>query len=239
MSFYNDSEYPVTNEIAKIHETQINSMGESGTWGTGTQRLAIAKIARVAGYKVGVLEKTSTENLSDNSHLPNAVTNIVKHIAITPKDLDKKFYDKAMNDGISDGEYVEIVGIVSRLTSLDVFARGIGVPLRNLPNAQKKAPTRVRPIEAIKELAWAPTIPNGAEGGELGNNLYGNMPKPYIVRALSMVPDELKAHMELEKVQYSRMDKVLDFSYTHHKGLNRSQVELVAGRISAINECFF
>ena len=65
------------------------------------------------------------------------------------------------------------------------------------------------------------------------------MPKPYIVRALSLVPDELKDHMELEKVQYSQMDKILDFSYTHHKGLNRSQVELVAGRISAINECFF
>ena len=239
MSFYNDSEYPVTNDIEKVHETQINSMGESGTWGTGTQRLAIAKTARVACYEAGVLEKPSTENLSDEILLPDIVSDIVKRIAITPKDLNKKFYDKAINDGISEGEYVEIVGIVSRLTSMDVFARAIGVPLRSLPNAQKKAPTRIRPIEAIKELAWASTIPNGIEGGKLGKKLYGNMPKPYIVRALSMVPDELKMHMELEKVQYSKMDKVLDFSYTHHKGLNRSQIELVAGRISAINECFF
>ena len=65
MSFYNDSEYPVTNDIDKVHETQINSMGESGTWGTGTQRLAIAKTARVACYEAGVREKPSTENLSD------------------------------------------------------------------------------------------------------------------------------------------------------------------------------
>ena len=239
MRFYDDSEYPVSKEIENVHEFQINSMGKSRSWGTGTQRLAIAKEARMAAYEAGVLEKPSDENLSEDIKLPNAVKEIVKQIAITPQSLNKNIYDKTLNEGISEGEYVEIVGIVSRITSLDVFARGIGIPLRNLPNPEKKAPTRTRPKEAIKELAWVPTIPNGPKGGELGKKLYGEMPKPYIVRALSLVPDELKDHMELEKVQYSQMDKILDFSYTHHKGLNRSQVELVAGRISAINECFF
>ena len=143
-----------------VHEFQINSMGKSRSWGTGTQRLAIAKEARIAAYEAGVLEKPSDENLSEDIKLPNAVKEIVKQIAITPQSLNKNIYDKTLNEGISEGEYVEIVGIVSRITSLDVFARGIGIPLRNLPNPEKKAPTRTRPKEAIKELAWVPTIPN-------------------------------------------------------------------------------
>ena len=152
MRFYDDSEYPVSKEIENVHEFQINSMGKSRSWGTGTQRLAIAKEARIAAYEAGVLEKPSDENLSEDIKLPNAVKEIVKQIAITPQSLNKNIYDKTLNEGISEGEYVEIVGIVSRITSLDVFARGIGIPLRNLPNPEKKAPTRTRPKEAIKEF---------------------------------------------------------------------------------------
>ena len=44
---------------------------------------------------------------------------------------------------------------------------------------------------------------------------------------------------ELEEVQYLPLRHILKPNYQHHEGLTRSQVEIVAGRISAINECFF
>ena len=65
------------------------------------------------------------------------------------------------------------------------------------------------------------------------------MPKPYIVRGLSLVPDEMKKHLELEQVQYMPLKHVRDFDHQHHAGLNRVQVEVVAGRVSAINQCFY
>ena len=62
---------------------------------------------------------------------------------------------------------------------------------------------------------------------------------PFIIRALSLVPAETHAHVELEQVQYLPLDRFGDYEYQHHEGLTRPQVEVVAGRVSAINECFY
>jgi hypothetical protein len=65
------------------------------------------------------------------------------------------------------------------------------------------------------------------------------IPMPYIVRAMSLVPDELRAHLELEIAHYTRLDKLFDYQYQHHEGLTRPQTEVVAGRVSALNDCFY
>ncbi len=57
--------------------------------------------------------------------------------------------------------------------------------------------------------------------------------------SLSLVPAELRMHLELEEVQYLPLDRILEYDYQHHEGLSRSQVEIVAGRVSALNDCFF
>ena len=81
---------------------------------------------------------------------------------------------------------------------MDIFARGIGVPLRPLPAPRDGAPSRVRPVAAKKEMAWVPTVPNLPEGGEEAEKLYGKNYHPYIFRSLSLVPDEMQRHVELE-----------------------------------------
>ena len=111
--------------------------------------------------------------------------------------------------------------------------------LRPLPEPGSGSPTRQRPGTAVQELAFVPTIPNGAAGGELGRELYGGVPKPYIIRSLSLVPDEMRRHLEMEQVYYLPLKRIIDYDYQHHEGLSRVQVEVVAGRISAINECFY
>ena len=159
--------------------------------------------------------------------LPDAARKMVRRLAVDPKDLDETSYREAREGGLTDEEYVEIVGLVSRVTDLDIFARGIGVDLRPLSAA------------AVRELAWVPTVPNPPEGGEAADELYGGKPKPYIVRALSLVPGELRRHLELEEVQYLPLHRIFVPDYRHHEGFSRAQVEVVAGRVSALNECFF
>ena len=84
------------------------------------------------------------------------------------------------------------------------------------------------------------TIPNFPEGGLPAKQLFGEKPpKPYIVRGLSLVPDEVTKHMELEKAQYQPLGNIMNFDLRHHKGLSRAQVEVVAGKVSALNECFY
>ncbi len=63
---------------------------------------------------------------------------------------------------------------------------------RPLPAARPGAPSRDRSAAAVRERAWVPTVPSLPEGGAAAEELYVGRPKPYIVRALSPVPGELR-----------------------------------------------
>ena len=239
MTLYDDSDYPVRADLAEIHGSQLERLGAPGTWGIGAQRLAVAAAARKAGYEAGVLEKPEDEGAPVELELPEVASRVAQRVAVAPQEVDQAFYQAALADGLSDAEYTEIVGVVSRLSSFDVFARGIGVTLQPLPEPQPGAPSRERPAAAVIEQAWVPTVPNPPDGGETADALYGGKPKPYIMRALTLVPDEFRAHIALEAIQYIQPDRIVDYAYQHHEGLTRPQVEVVAGRVSALNECFY
>ncbi len=239
MTLYADSQYPVREDLDTIHGNQLDQLADPGTWGTGAQRLAVAREARQACYDAGIQEEPEDTGAPVTVELPEAVRELIRKLAVTPEDFLEESYEEATNSGLSDEEYVEIVGIVSRLTDMDVFARGIGVSLRPLPAARNGQPSRVRPRVARKEMAWVPTVPNLPEGGEEAAEIYGEDYRPYIIRSLSLVPDEMHRHLELEEVQYLPMKSILIKDFQHHEGFTRSQVELIAGRISACNECFY
>lgn len=239
MTLYADSQYPVREDLDAVHAKQLDQLADPGTWGTGAQRLAIAREVRQACYDAGTQEKPEDSGPLSDVELPEAVCALVRKLAVTPKDFLEDSYKEARSGGLSDEEYVEIVGIVSRLTDMDVFARGIGVPLRPLPAARDGQPSRVRPRVAKKEMAWVPTVPNLPEGGEEAAGIYGEDYRPYIIRSLSLVPDEMGRHVELEEVQYLPMNSILIKDFQHHEGFTRAQVELIAGRVSALNECFY
>jgi alkylhydroperoxidase family enzyme len=238
MSFYADSIYPVREDVAAIHASQIKKLGSPGTWGTGMQRLAIVNEARQSGYQAGVLEEPDQPGAIPDMELSAVARRVVHRLAVSPKDMDKDFYDAAIKEGLSDVEYVEIVGLIARFTCFDIFARGIGVPLRPLPAPQPGQPTRDRPATVVLEKAWVPTIPAGPDGGDFGLALFG-LWQPYIMRGLSLVPDEYRAHHDLEEVQYMPSAHFMEFDYQHHEGLTRPQAEIVASRVSALNECFY
>ena len=239
MTLYADSRYKVREDLEAIHAQQLDQLADPGTWGTGAQRLAIAREVRQACYDAGTQEEPEGTGPPSDVELPESVCATVRKLAVAPKDFLEDSYEEARNGGLSDEEYVEIVGIVSRLTDMDVFARGIGVPLRPLPAAREGRPSRHRPRVARKEMAWVPTVPNLPEGGEEAAEIYGEDYRPYIVRSLSLVPDEMRRHLELEEAQYLPMKNVFVADYRHHEGFSRAQVELIAGRVSALNECFY
>lgn len=239
MGHYDDSKYRVRADLDEIHGRQHADLGRPGTWGTSAQRLAVASEAREAGYSAGILERPANNREKPGIALPAELRNVIHLLAADPKEFNEASYQSARSGGLSDDEYVEVVGIVSRVVDMDVFARGIGVALRPLPKALPGSPSRERLAEARKEHAWVPTLPNPPEGGAAADDLYEGKPKPYIIRALSLVPSEMRKHVELEEVQYLPLRHIMDPKYQHHEGFSRAQVEVVAGRVSAINECFY
>ncbi|MFY0612546.1 MAG: hypothetical protein JXQ99_13520 [Hyphomicrobiaceae bacterium] len=237
--FYKSAAFDVREDLAEVHRAQLADLGSPGTWGSGAQRLAVASEVRLAGVEAGVMEAPAGGVPAADVTLPETVRAFIGKLAVSPKDVDEAACDAARSEGLSDEEYVEIVGIVSRVVNLDIFARGIGSPLQPLPTARAGQPSGVRPQAAVREHAIVPTVPNAPEGGHDAEVLYGGKWQPYIMRALSLVPGELSDHLELEEVQYMPMSKVLVPDHQHHNGVTRAQAEVVAGRVSAINECFF
>ena len=62
--------------------------------------------------------------------------------------------------------------------------------------------------------------------------------RPNVLRALSLVPDAVRQLQELSEVHYLPMADVVD-PRARIPSLSRPQMELLAGRVSALNECFY
>ena len=240
MGFYEASKFKVDPSLARHHEEEFETFAAAGTWLTGEERTAIARQARYARCRAGVQEATDAEHESPAADvLPNALLDLVTQIAVAPKDIERSFFERTLAAAISDAEYVETVGVVARLANLDVFARGIGVAMRPLRDPLDGEPSYERPDTAVDEGAWLPTVPSDESGGAAANSVYGGEMMPFIYRALSLVPAEAARVINGGNIQYLPLNKFFDFSYSHHPSLSRPQVETVAGRVSALNECFY
>ncbi len=58
-----------------------------------------------------------------------------------------------------------------------------------------------------------------------------------VLRALSLVPEEVRELRDLSAAQYLSPDQLVDLRAG--RVLDRAQMELLAGRVSALNECFY
>ena len=59
-----------------------------------------------------------------------------------------------------------------------------------------------------------------------------------VIRALSLVPDEVRTLCDLSAVHYLPDDRVRD-PEASQGSLTRPQAELIAAKVSALNECFY
>ena len=76
-------------------------------------------------------------------------------------------------------------------------------------------------------------------GGEEESDLFPG-PMPNVIRAMSLVPDAVRWLNELSAAQYLSVENGQMFDFVRGKGpLDRAQTELIAGRVSAVNECFY
>ncbi len=116
--------------------------------------------------------------------------------------------------------YVELVGVVSRLAAVDSFHRGVNAGLPALPEPVRGSPSGEADPAARTGPAWVPMV-GGAS----------------VVFALSLVPPESAAQEEMHGSLYLTYQGMEDLEFV--RGLTRTQMELVAARTSAINECFY
>jgi hypothetical protein len=241
---YASAPVPVREDLAAAHERAWDRLAQPGNWWTGAQRVAIAAEIRNAARcalcverKAALLPQTVAGEHVIVSDLPPAAVDVIHRVVTDPGRLSRKWFDDVLSTGISDAAYVEIVGVVVTVFSIDSFCRGLGVDPHPLPEPVAGEPSRYRPATACDEGAWVPTIPgtraSGAEKGLYGSAAYA----ANVLRALSVVPDAVRQLQELSAAHYLRPAEMIDL--TRGRSIDRAQMELIAGRVSALRECFY
>lgn len=250
---YARSHYPLRKDLVDAHRAIVDHVKNAGTWWTGVDRVAIATEARAArdcalcAEKKAAVSPFSIDGNHDvsqagSARLATEVIDVIHRIVTDPGRLTRSGYERLRVQGVLDDvRYVELVSVTVLMNALDVFALAIGTDWIPLPEAVAGEPSRVRPATARVDGAWVPQIPPGPDGGEEYAALYGGQEfVPQIARALSLVPAEVEMLNRVSRVHYMDISHVGDPRYAEpDRALDRPQMELVAARVSAINECFY
>ncbi len=237
---YARSKVPIRDDIVKAHRRAWRKLARPGTWWNGVECVAIAEevrnaaTCRLCADRKQALSPQSVEGVHDDSGwLPDAAVEVIHRVVTDPGRLTRSWFEKCLAGGLSDGQYVELIGVLVRVLSIDQFHRALGLPLEPLPKALPGEPSRRRPAGAHSGDAWVPMLRRArGEEADLWQGVTGN-----VIRALSLVPDEVRALKDLSAAHYLAVDKMIDL--TAGRSLDRPQIELLAGRVSALNECFY
>ncbi len=191
---------------------QWTRLAKPGTWWTAAATIAIAHQARRA---------SDGEAPEARGDLPEVVAEAAQVVPASPTTIRRAWVEELVASALSYEQYVELVGTVSVVVGIDSFHRGIGAALEPLPNPTKGEPSGEAPPKPLQlRDAWVP-MPDRA----------------WIMRALALVPAQTGAIEDVQSALYVTGPEfpVLDLK----RGLDRTQMELVAARTSFLNECFY
>lgn len=243
---YDSSPYPIRQGLADAYRSYWLALARPGTWFTGAQRLAVA--AEVRNALDCPLCDQRKEALSPNSvqgehhcgtMLDARLVDTVHRVITDQSRITQAYIDDNTANGLSEEQYVELVGIAVTVFSIDEFNRALGLPLEALPEPEAGEPDHYRPEQAQHGTGFVAMVSaDGATGREV--DLWQNGRTANVVRALTLVPNALREWRMVANEQYLSMKRMTQFSAPlEGRALNRMQIELVAGRVSSHNECFY
>jgi hypothetical protein len=240
---YEDAAFPVRRDLAEAHERAWERLARPGAHWSGAERLAIAAETRAApGCRAcresrRALSPFSAAALHDSQGvLAPVAVDVIHRVTTDPRRLTRSWFEKTCARGLSDGAYVELLAVVVTVISIDAFCRGLGLLPHPLPKPAPGAPSSYRPPRARLDGAWVPMIPAREATGKEAD-LWPPGRAANVLRALSLVPDEVRTLKELGSAHYLPFEDLMDLKA--RRSLDRQQIELLAGRVSALRECFY
>lgn len=188
-------------------------MVTAGATLSGRKRRALASRSRdLADHRSG--ETAARPSASE------PLDEMVFRLTVAPASIREGWVRELEQSGVPAATYVEVLGLVSRLTAVDTFSFALGLDPVELPEPADDEPTGNLATDAVIDGGWVPTVG-----------------RAFPPTALSLVPDEHEAMLDLHSVFYLAIADMGDLDAD--RGLHRTQMELVAARTSLLNECFF
>ena len=235
---------PIRDDLVAAHQRAWRHIASPGLWWRGAERVAIA--AEVRNAPACALCRERKQALSPaavkGTHqslgaLPENLVEVIHRIRTDPARLSKSWLEGVLASGLAVEQYVETVGVIAHVVAMDTFARGAGVDPLPLPAPEPGEPSRYRPRAAKIDGAWVPWLtPEGlVEEGVFPPG----RPPANIQRAMSLVPPEAKSFFStVVYAQYLPGPAMRDFG-REFRAITHEQIELLAGRVSVLNQCVY
>lgn len=242
---YENSPYDIRNDIKEAHKHFWIKLSQAGNWWTAKERVAIAQEVRNASScefcsarKNALSPYTFKGEHSHSKILPTVAVDAIHRIVTDQHRITQQYVNRNVDAGLPYSHYVELTGIVVAVFSIDEFNRGLGISLETLPSPCQGDPDNHQPKQVVKDIAFVPMLPaTGATGAE--SDLWHSDQTANVLRALTLVPNALRDWKALSTAQYLSTEGMGNFIGQKDRAINRMQMELVAGRVSSYNECFY
>ena len=219
---------PIRDTTISSHRMSWEVIARPGRWWTGAERVEIARVGRAARDFAAVRSEL----------LPESAVYAIQKLVVDNANLNRDWYQQIISsEGMTEERYVELVAVVVHALSIDEFHRALDLDLEPLPDPLPGQPSRIRPPEAEQRDSWPAIVPkDGLNPGD--EVLYGPMQwGANVISALSLIPENVRWLHDLSEGHYlsfkeMRMPDPL-------RAISRPQIELIAARVSSLNECFY
>ena len=226
MSF-EDSRFPVPvrDDMAAALRESWADVGRPGAWWTGPERVAIAGLARAERLQRNQPPWTRDRSRAPAAPLPEKAVEAARKIGADPMHLDREWAEGVIGE-IGDAPYVELASVVVTTVAADAFCEAMGIDREPLPAPEAGEPTRERPDNMGDIGAWVPVQ-------------VIDWKRANVARALSLAPEGVRTFFRMVAAMYTGTATDFEQMVWDHRPLPRPQVELIAARVSALNECFY
>ena len=215
--------------IRAAQASAVDSLRATGDWLTGEQRSEAWRHVRDAdtneldaARRSAVSPFAIADRHDATPLLPAAAIEVAHRVASDPGRLTHTWADQQIAE-LGEEIYTELVGVTAIASVIDRFHDAMGDRRPDIASGSVEAPECGRPADVGDVGAWvAQTL------GDTTAN---------VSRTLSLVPRTNEPWRQLVTTHYSRGQEFMNQVWD--RPLSRPQVELVASRTTAWNECFY
>ena len=241
-----NSPWVIRDDLTAAYRAYWDTLARPGNWWSGAERVAIAQETRNAvscSYCDARKSALSPYNFpGEHEHsgaLDPLAVDAVHRIITDQGRITQAWIDGNAESGLSEEHYVELLGIAVTVFSIDEFYHALGLPQEPLPTPVEGEPDGYRPTQATRGTGFVAMLPE--RGGAIGqeSDLWPEGRTANVLRALSLVPDAVRGWVGVSKAQYLGLGQIMSNRLDTGRSLNRMQMEIVAGRVSSHNECFY
>ncbi len=244
-SAFAETTLPVRADLPESHERAWQALAAAGTWLDGQRRLAVAAeirhaygCAHCARIKAALSPNGVAGAHDSLGKVTGAEVELIHRTVNDPGRLSEAWAQSVLALRMTEGEYVEIAGIIAMVMMMDTCTRALGLPDRPLPASTPGATTRYRPPGARKEAAWLPIV-EPPDVVEADGPMYPSPKAGYIYRALSSVPQSMRDYWALANCHYLPGQAIYRFDLPAMRAISRPQTEILASRVSALHQCVY